>query len=109
MEHFGITPIEAASFGCIPVVYGQGGPREVVRTLGCDTAFDTVEECANLWPSSLPTPRAPSLLSATFWRAATRTQPQAYAGGVDRFTPGRSAFCRQRRGKPRRRVRPFTP
>ena len=34
LEHFGITPIEAASFGCIPVVYGQGGPREVVRTLG---------------------------------------------------------------------------
>ena len=46
LEHFGITPIEAASFGCIPVVYGQGGPREVVRTLGCETAFDTVDECA---------------------------------------------------------------
>ena len=34
LEHFGITPIEAASFGCIPVVYGQGGPRDVIRTLG---------------------------------------------------------------------------
>ena len=31
LEHFGITPIEAASFGCIPVVYGQGGPLDVVR------------------------------------------------------------------------------
>ena len=27
LEHFGITPVEASSFGCIPVVYGQGGPR----------------------------------------------------------------------------------
>ena len=46
LEHFGITPIEAASFGCIPVVYGQGGPREVVHTLGADTTFETVDECA---------------------------------------------------------------
>ncbi len=44
LEHFGITPVEAASFGCIPVVYGQGGPRDVVRTLGCDTTFQTVDE-----------------------------------------------------------------
>jgi GT2 family glycosyltransferase/glycosyltransferase involved in cell wall biosynthesis len=48
LEHFGITPIEAACFGCIPVVYGQGGPRDVIRALGCDTAFSTVEECARI-------------------------------------------------------------
>jgi GT2 family glycosyltransferase/glycosyltransferase involved in cell wall biosynthesis len=46
LEHFGITPIEAASFGCIPVVYGQGGPPEVVHSLGLSTTFSTVEECA---------------------------------------------------------------
>ena len=57
LEHFGITPIEAASFGCIPVVYGQGGPREVVRTLGCDTTFDTVDECAQWWPASSGIPK----------------------------------------------------
>ena len=51
LEHFGITPIEAACFGCIPVVYGQGGPRDVIRTLGCDTAFSTVEECAASSPT----------------------------------------------------------
>ena len=56
LEHFGITPIEAASFGCIPVVYGQGGPREVVRTLGCETAFDTVDECARIVSQLLADP-----------------------------------------------------
>ena len=33
MEHFGITPVEAASFGCIPVVFAGGGPRDVVANL----------------------------------------------------------------------------
>ena len=56
LEHFGITPIEAASFGCIPVVYGQGGPSEVVRTLGSDTTFDTIDECAR---TRHTTPRDP--------------------------------------------------
>ena len=34
LEHFGITPVEASSFGCIPVVYGQGGPSDVIAVLG---------------------------------------------------------------------------
>jgi glycosyltransferase involved in cell wall biosynthesis len=29
-EHFGIAPVEAMSTGTIPVVYGIGGPREIV-------------------------------------------------------------------------------
>ena len=45
LEHFGITPVEASSFGCIPVVYGQGGPRDVIKVLGCDTAFETIDGC----------------------------------------------------------------
>ena len=59
MEHFGITPVEAASFGCIPVVYGQGGPAEVVRRLGCDTAFSSVRECATIVSGLLATPAGP--------------------------------------------------
>ncbi len=56
LEHFGITPIEAASFGCIPVVYGAGGPLEVVRKLGCDTAFATIDECAEIVAALLDDP-----------------------------------------------------
>jgi GT2 family glycosyltransferase/glycosyltransferase involved in cell wall biosynthesis len=48
LEHFGITPVEAASFGCIPVAYDQGGPHEVLRSLGCPTGFSTVDECARI-------------------------------------------------------------
>ena len=30
MEHFGISIVEAMSYGCIPVVFGKGGPIEIV-------------------------------------------------------------------------------
>jgi GT2 family glycosyltransferase/glycosyltransferase involved in cell wall biosynthesis len=82
LEHFGITPIEAASFGCIPVVYGQGGPREVVRTLGSDTTFETIEECADLVIRLLGDPGGSSLLSAHLLESCHAFSPQAYATGV---------------------------
>ncbi|MFV8781643.1 glycosyltransferase [Microbulbifer sp. SA54] len=31
-EHFGITPVEAMSFGAIPVVWKDGGPAEVLQS-----------------------------------------------------------------------------
>jgi GT2 family glycosyltransferase/glycosyltransferase involved in cell wall biosynthesis len=82
LEHFGITPIEAASFGCIPVVYGQGGPREVVRTLGSDTTFETVDECAHLVARLLADPTASSQLSAQLLESSRVYSPEAYAAGV---------------------------
>ena len=82
LEHFGITPIEAASFGCIPVVYGQGGPREVVHTLGCETAFDTVDQCARIVSQLLADPDGSSRLSAHLLESCHAYSEQAYAGGV---------------------------
>lgn len=34
LEHFGITPVEAMSAGCIPVVFNGGGLPEILNTLG---------------------------------------------------------------------------
>ena len=82
LEHFGITPIEAASFGCVPVVYGQGGPREVVHTLGSETTFDTVDECADIVIRLLRDPQGSSELSAHIVESCHAYSPQAYAGGV---------------------------
>ena len=39
LEHFGITPVEASSFGCIPVVYGQGGPAMLSMSSGPTPLF----------------------------------------------------------------------
>ncbi len=63
MEHFGITPVEAASFGCIPVVFAGGGPKDVVTELGCDTLFRTLDECVDVVESLLNDPRGSAALS----------------------------------------------
>jgi GT2 family glycosyltransferase len=82
LEHFGITPIEAASFGCIPVVYGAGGPRDVVRILGCDTAFATIEECADIVAGLRADPSASARLSAHLLESCQAFSAEAYAQGV---------------------------
>jgi glycosyltransferase involved in cell wall biosynthesis len=38
-EHFGITPIEAMSYGCIPLVYHIGGPAETLNKLNVGYKF----------------------------------------------------------------------
>ena len=83
-EQFGITPIEAASFGCIPVVYGQGGPREVIRTLGSDTAFSTVDECATIVTRLLQDPTGSAALSLHLLASSKVYSGEAFRNRVDR-------------------------
>jgi glycosyltransferase involved in cell wall biosynthesis len=44
VEHFGIAPIEAMSAGAVPVVYGVGGPAEVVEHGVSGLHFRTLDE-----------------------------------------------------------------
>ena len=88
LEHFGITPIEAASFGCIPVVYGQGGPRELSRQLGCDTAFSSVQECADHRLGLLARHRRVDALSQHLLQSSARSIPaEAFRSRVDEALP----------------------
>lgn len=43
-EHFGISPIEAMSAGAVPVVFGAGGPAEVVQHDINGLHFHSIEE-----------------------------------------------------------------
>jgi GT2 family glycosyltransferase/glycosyltransferase involved in cell wall biosynthesis len=83
LEHFGITPIEAACFGCIPVVYGEGGPRDVIRMLGCDTAFSTVEECADIALGLLRDPAGSAALSHHLLQSSQVFSAEAFRTRVD--------------------------
>lgn len=47
LEHFGITPIEAMTFGCFPIVYKYGGPAEVLTKLSFGETFQDVEDLTN--------------------------------------------------------------
>jgi len=45
MEHFGITTVEAMSFGAVPVVINKGGQKETVEEGVNGFRWDTEEEC----------------------------------------------------------------
>lgn len=47
MEHFGITTVEAMSFGAVPVVISKGGQRETVVAEECGFLWNNEEECIN--------------------------------------------------------------
>ncbi|MBI2011803.1 glycosyltransferase [Candidatus Daviesbacteria bacterium] len=46
-EHFGISPVEALSAKCIPILFNGGGLREIIRVANLDTEknlFNTAED-----------------------------------------------------------------
>jgi len=43
-EHFGITVVEAASAGCIPVAYELGGPSDIIDHLGVGHRFARISD-----------------------------------------------------------------
>lgn len=45
-EHFGISVVEAMSYGCIPIVYNAGGPKTIVDDASCGFTYSTIDECA---------------------------------------------------------------
>lgn len=47
MEHFGITTVEAMSFGVIPIVINKGGQKETVQEDVNGYRWDTTDECVN--------------------------------------------------------------
>lgn len=47
MEHFGITTVEAMSFGVVPVVINKGGQKETVEEGVTGYRWDTAEECVD--------------------------------------------------------------
>jgi glycosyltransferase involved in cell wall biosynthesis len=50
MEHFGITTVEAMAAGCVPVVIGKAGQREIVRHRRDGLLWRDLEElCTQTW------------------------------------------------------------
>jgi GT2 family glycosyltransferase/glycosyltransferase involved in cell wall biosynthesis/tetratricopeptide (TPR) repeat protein len=53
MEHFGMSIVEALTAGCVPLVYGAGGPVEIIQRSGCGFCYQSVEQAARLVVSLL--------------------------------------------------------
>lgn len=48
MEHFGISTVEAMAAGCVPVVIGKGGQKEIVEDGESGYLWQTEDELSNL-------------------------------------------------------------
>jgi glycosyltransferase involved in cell wall biosynthesis len=46
LEHFGMTPVEAMAYGCVPVLPNKGGYKESVQNGISGFLFDTKQEAA---------------------------------------------------------------
>ncbi|OAQ19870.1 glycosyltransferase [Thermosulfurimonas dismutans] len=47
-EHFGITLVEAMAYGCIPLAYKCGGPKEILESHNVGYVFSSEDELKNL-------------------------------------------------------------
>ena len=78
LEHFGIVPVEAASFGCIPVVFRAGGVAEVMDMLGCPTTFRSIPEAVEKVNGLLSDPDGASTLSRDLAGRSEQFSRQAF-------------------------------
>jgi GT2 family glycosyltransferase/tetratricopeptide (TPR) repeat protein/glycosyltransferase involved in cell wall biosynthesis len=58
LEHFGISVVEAMSFGVIPLVYSAGGPKEIVEKIGIGAVFTDIGEAVDKLSAILEIPWA---------------------------------------------------
>lgn len=70
MEHFGIATAEAMSAGCVPVVIGKAGPKEVAGSEFSRWTWLTWEECARKTAELTALPSLSTLAAAARRRAA---------------------------------------
>lgn len=83
LEHFGIAPVEAASSGCIPVVYGAGGPVEVMRALHSPTVFSSIPEAVEKIAEILSDTEGSEALSQELVRSSEVFSAAAFRARVE--------------------------
>ena len=83
-EHFGISVVEAMSAGCIPVVFGAGGPADVVEDGVSGFHFQTETELCQRTRALLEdsTPAELEALSAAACEAAQRYDEASFKAKV---------------------------
>jgi len=78
LEHFGIAAVEAMSAGCVPVVLGRAGQREIVEDGVSGLLFETVGELVARTRQLVGDPELRA-------RLAAGARERAAAFGPDRF------------------------
>ncbi|MFZ1721731.1 MAG: glycosyltransferase [Microgenomates group bacterium] len=57
IEHFGISTVEAMAAGCVPVVHGKGGQKEILEKIAPELLWNTKEEAVAITEKILTNPK----------------------------------------------------
>jgi glycosyltransferase involved in cell wall biosynthesis len=69
-EHFGISVVEAMSFGCVPLVFKTGGPADIINDNECGFTWDSPEKLIQLTDHIITDANLFKLLSKKSYLAA---------------------------------------
>ena len=82
-EHFGMTTVEAMSYGAVPLVFGDGGQTEIVNA-SCGVLWDSLAVLVQATEELVVnTHKRAKLARVAVWRAG-RYGPDAFAGALSR-------------------------
>lgn len=77
-EHFGISILEAMASGNIPLVYGEGGPREIISEQNKDLLWLTLEELILKTKKIITSRKKLNKLSLDFKKLATKYDKETF-------------------------------
>jgi glycosyltransferase involved in cell wall biosynthesis len=79
LEHFGITPVEAMAAGCVPIVYGKGGPAEIVEHDKSGFHWETLDELKGFTRAAITDPSLVVRLQAGAIQRASHFSEEEFA------------------------------
>jgi glycosyltransferase involved in cell wall biosynthesis len=82
LEHFGITTVEAMAFGAVPLVFGAGGPAEVVEDGRTGVWWGTASELAARTKDLIEDGPGRERLAAAAREEAGRYSPERFRAAI---------------------------
>ncbi len=83
-EHFGLSTVEAMSWGAIPLVYADGGQPEIVEA-GSGILWETVDELCRTTEALVADPLSRTEMARAAAQRATRFEPGAFRQEIRRL------------------------
>ncbi len=82
LEHFGISTVEAMAHGAVPIVFGAGGPAEVVDDGRNGRHWRSVDELASISAGLIADPAAREALAAAAREDARRYSTERFRAAI---------------------------
>lgn len=85
VEHFGMVTAEAMSYGCVPIVIGKGGQKEVVRHRINGFLCDNVDDLVGYTKEVVESPKLLTKISQEAKKSVLKFSYQSFASQVEQL------------------------